>query len=191
MGDPWDIPPLPLRGDADADETYKMVGRAISGWEEVEYHLSHLYAQFLGKTADIATMRQYGEPRIFSDRAAKLEMAATAFFARQPSQQAEGRLSTLMRQVRGFSDRRNEIAHSVVRALQWVHPPMPEYDPLRGETLEYGLVPPIYTDRKLDATNRPKYIYTANELTQFVLAFHELSVAALHLKLDIARGSQP
>ena len=38
MAEPWDVPPSPLRGDEDTDDTYKMVGRALSEWEGLEYH---------------------------------------------------------------------------------------------------------------------------------------------------------
>jgi len=54
-----------------------------------------------------------------------------------------------------------------------------------------AIVPPLYAHRKLDDKHRPKYIYTANELMQFGLAFFDLSAEALHLKLAIAHTLQP
>jgi hypothetical protein len=64
MANPWDIPPFPSHGDADADETYKGVGSALSEWGELEYQLSHIYSHLLEMPSKISAMRQYGVPRI-------------------------------------------------------------------------------------------------------------------------------
>jgi len=46
---PWDIPAFPEHGDPDSGSTYKMVGYALTQWEELEYQLSHLYSLLIGK----------------------------------------------------------------------------------------------------------------------------------------------
>ena len=145
----------------------------------MEYQLSHIYSHFLKSPAKISTMRQYGTPRIFDQRATKLEKAAEAFFIKHPQQQIEGIFDNLIDRIRRFADRRNEIAHSIVRPLHW-----------RGSKntgIEYGLVPPLFTDRKLDKHHQPKYIYTATELEQFAQAFYGLSEEGARLKMRIAR----
>jgi hypothetical protein len=184
MAEPWDVPPFPDHGDQNADDTYKMVGRALSEWEELEYRLAHLYAQIIGRPSQIAALREYGKGRIFADRIAGLETAAEAYFIRNPRQNSEAELACIAEVARRLADRRNEIAHGIVRPLQWIQRPIP--DRLIGQPLEYALVPPLYTRRKLDEKNRPKYIYTANELMQFWLAFSDLSQEALRLQRQIA-----
>ena len=36
MSNPWDVPPIPNRGDFDEDTTFAGVGRVMSGWELIE-----------------------------------------------------------------------------------------------------------------------------------------------------------
>jgi hypothetical protein len=185
MSDPWDIPPFPPHGDDDADDTYKMVGRCLTEWEETEYLLSQLYSQFRGNPAHVPTMRQYGQPTIFAERTKILRTTFKAFITKHPNQNVEGDFDDLMQRITRFADRRNEIAHGVVRPLQWVLPRLSEYEAIRNDPLQYALIPPLYTNKKLDALNRPTYIYTANELTQFYMFFHELGAEALHFQIVI------
>lgn len=187
MAEPWDIPPIPEHGDENADDTYKMVGRSLSEWEYLEYQLSHVYAQVVGKATSIAAMREYGAGNIFALRLRGLETAVEGFFIKTPHQEAEAGFRRITYSAARLADRRNEIAHGIVRPLQWIQQMLPEYEQLRGEKLEYALVPPLYTRKKLDERHRPKYIYTANELMQFALAFSDLSKEALDLKIQIAR----
>lgn len=184
MAEPRGVPPFPEHGDEDPDDTYKTVGRSLSEWEGLEYQLSHLYAQFIGQPARISVMRQYGAGRIFADRMAALKRVAEAFFIRLPNQDTEAEFDRIANAALRLADRRNEIAHGIVRPLQWTQSMSLAYEQLR---VEFALVPPLYSRQKLDGQHRPKYIYTANELMQFGLAFGDLSREALHLKLRIAR----
>jgi hypothetical protein len=186
---PWDIPAFPEHGDPDSGSTYKMVGYALTQWEELEYQLSHLYSLLIGKPALIVAIREYGEPRIFADRLRNLKLTAAGFFVGRPNQKLEGDFEHLCEKIEKMADRRNEIAHGYVRIVGGILIPIPNY---KGDhPSEYGLVPPLYAHRKLDDKHRPKYIYTANELMQFGLAFFDLSAEALHLKLAIAHTLQP
>lgn len=191
MTDPWDVPPLPDRGNEDADSIYMMVGKCLSQWEEVELELSRLYALYLGRGVSLSAMLEYGEPRIFDQRLQNLKRAAENFFTRSPNQAIEGEFDRLAERSRRFADRRNDIAHSIVRPLQWFRPRPPILDPLVGEPSEYALVPPYYTSRKFDPNNLPKYAYIAEMLTEFFLHFHELSaeLASLHERVSRAAGS--
>lgn len=69
MAHPWDRPLLPKRGDEHEDITYGHVGRIITRWESIEFELSYLYTWLGGSLHDQALMREYGEGRIFRDRA--------------------------------------------------------------------------------------------------------------------------
>lgn len=143
MADPWQIPPFPPHGDENADDTYKMVGWALSQWETLEYQLSHIYAQLVGQPGRISAMRDYGAGRIFVERLAALERVAEAFFVRYSDQAAEAEFDRITAFASRLADRRNEIAHGIVRPLQWTQSVVPEYEQLRGARLEYALVPPF------------------------------------------------
>jgi hypothetical protein len=108
MANSWDIPPFPVHGDMNPDDTYKMVGKSLSEWEELEYVLSHLYSEFIGQHPEILALRKYGQPRIFAERASALKKAAETFFIKFPNQVIESRLHLLLSHIQGFSDRRNE-----------------------------------------------------------------------------------
>jgi hypothetical protein len=49
---PWDIPPVPAKGDDDINITYASIGRALSKWEEFEEQLSYAFAIFCGGADD-------------------------------------------------------------------------------------------------------------------------------------------
>lgn len=77
---PWDRRPWPLFGDADMNELYAAVGRALSQWERYEGHLALLFSAFVtGMETDIAR-RAYCAVRTFEGRTDMLRAAAEAFF---------------------------------------------------------------------------------------------------------------
>jgi len=49
---PWDRRDWPERGDADKDNLYKCVGKALSAWEAIEAQLSYLFTQFISPGRD-------------------------------------------------------------------------------------------------------------------------------------------
>ncbi len=103
----------------------------------------------------------------------------------------EGDLSSLFGNIAGFAERRNDVAHSILRALQTLHPPLPEYERLRYDPPQYALVPPLYAERQLDATHRPEFIYSEDELRLFGQAFIELAREVTEWKLQATLLAQP
>jgi hypothetical protein len=178
MSNPWDVPPLPERGDDDADDTYKMIGRALTDWENLEVQLAHLYASFTEQPNRLEAFRAYGGypagSTIFAVRVAQLKKVAAAYFVNFPSQPNEGEFDDLMDRAQRLADRRNEIAHSVVDAMQWDPSLRPLYKHLIDEPAEFCAIPSYYTHRKFDASNRPAYAYTSKELIGYALAFRDL-----------------
>ena len=102
-------------------------------------------------------------------------------------QDHEGEFSQIINAARRLADRRNEIAHGIVRPLQRIQQMLPEYDHIRDERLEYALVPPLYTRKKLDEKHRPLYIYTATELERFAQTFFGLSKEVVLLRIRFSR----
>jgi hypothetical protein len=188
MSAPWDVPPLPKYGDDNPDSTYKMVGKALSEWEQLEYQLAHLFSVLTYRPSVISALREYGEGTIFPSRLQSLRSAAEAFFTKKCDQAAEAEFDRISLFAERLADRRNEIAHGIVRPLQWVQQMMLDYQHIQDMERQYALVPPLYTRKKLDEKHRPKYAYTATDIMSFMLAFHDLSKDALLLKLKISRS---
>ena len=165
MSKPWDAPPFPVRGDETDDATYAAVGRFLSAWEELEESLGILHAKFTGQPSPEAEWR-YGNGRTFADRLFSLAEAASLFFVKTPSQSLEAEWCCLHKQASGFSDRRNEIAHGIVRPIVWLdHTFGPPYQRAPESAFQFCLVPPFYTFRKFDNVSfRPKYAYTSAEI---------------------------
>jgi hypothetical protein len=115
-----------------------------------------------------------------------LETVAESILCSTP-QEIEAEFCRAASAATRLADRRNEIAHGIVRPLQWMQSVLAEYEELRERPLEYALVPPLFTRRNLDERHRPKYVYTANELMQFGLAFNDLSREVALLKTRIVR----
>lgn len=186
MADPWDPPPLPSRGDDDDDATYAGVGRVMSRWEAVEIELAHLYTVLVGRPHDAGATREYGSGRIFHERLATLCAAAEDYFRIDPNQTREGETRELLRKVRGYSDRRNEIAHGIVRQISWVRGLREYLSPDAIGHIQFCLVPPHYTFRKFDQANRPAYAYTSQELLILEQHLFDLAeeVQAFRLTLD-------
>jgi hypothetical protein len=158
--DTWDAPPIPQHGDFDENSTYAGVGRVLSGWEAMEAELSHLYAAFVGKFHQAEAYREYGAGQIFANRMLTLRTSAQNYFVRHPNQTCEGEFDCLAEIAVKFADRRNEVAHSIVRDLGHVRP-------FRvGDTVgpQFFLVPSHYNYKRFGPDNWPTYAYTSVEL---------------------------
>jgi hypothetical protein len=155
MTQPWEIPPLPTHGDENADDTYKAVGRCLSEWESLEHELAHLYSVFVGQPGEIAALREYGKEQTPKFRRANLAEKAAAFFSRHPDPDLEGKFTAICDCAQKLADRRADIAHGIVRELQWVQQLRHEYEHIQNELFEYALVPADYVNKKLDNAHRP------------------------------------
>ena len=183
MSNLWDVPPLPTRGDDDDDWTYAGIGRVTSQWEAIEFELSRLYSIFVGKPDE--EMQGYGQGRIFIDRAKILEETAQKYFVMQPNQDLEGQLCSLMQRVRGFSDRRNEVAHGIVFQLQHLAFFRKNMDTSVRGKIQFGLIPPYHTLRKHGPDGFPLYAYTSTHLLKLeeVMRWLELDLASYRRQL--------
>jgi hypothetical protein len=156
--DTWDAPPIPSHGDLDENNTYAGVGRVLSGWEAMEAELSHIYSALIGKFRQADAYREYGTGRIFTDRMKTLRTAAERYFVRHPNQSLESQFDCLAKIAVKFADRRNEVAHSIVRDLLW---------PFRaGDAIgsQFFLVPSHYNYKRFGPDYMPTYAYTSIEL---------------------------
>jgi hypothetical protein len=176
MPDPWDRPPIAPVGDASADITYTAVGRFLSQWEGLEIELSDLYAIFIGKYEKREAYEEYyNKSRTLSSRIKLLNESAYSFFIIHPSQTDEGDFSNLTARILGFSDRRHEIAHGIVRpyvAYAW----LTEWsNPTDRDTTKTCLVPPYYQRNwHTEQFGLPKYVYIAIQIDRLTAKVADL-----------------
>lgn len=178
MAKPWDIPPLPQYGDVSEDETYKGVGRIMSAWETIEFQLCIIHAVFCGDPRGEA-MRLYGVQRVFPGRLDTLSKAAKEYIIRHPNQANEGTFDKLLEEVRGYVDRRNEVAHGVVMDITRITF-FSRYLKNKSQTPpQHAAVAPYHAKHKHGSDGLPRYAYTAANL-----AVLEKKMLALFVRLQ-------
>lgn len=187
MSCPWERPAAPTQPDADIQILYASVGQALTHWEQIESELSIWFALFIDKMWQHEAYDQYYEEgRTCRRRINTVEKAGEQFFIKKPDQRAESDFSTLIRATRGFADRRHELAHGIVRPVQWfwtwVSATM---KPPEGVDYEYCLVPPHYQRSWFDAKEwRPDFVYTSKEIYEIDRNFVEHLHLLLHYRND-------
>jgi len=186
MADPWDRPPFPNSGDDDEDITYAAVGRVISQWEHVESELSHLYALFIGKPwKEEAFDGYYEEGKTTKSRIKSVGIVSHSFFQRNPDQTREGNFTALMRCVEGFADRRHEVAHGIVRPIQWYRVALPDLEAPPNSPFQFCVVPPHYQRSWFDENRMPRYVYTSKELIYLESLLRSLLRDVIFFKRDL------
>ena len=198
MPHPWDRPPFPARGNRSDRVLFDAIGRTLNAWEEVEISMAHLYATLAtGDRFDSQANHLYGEEANFNGRLTTLEQAAEQRFIAEPSQPVEGEFSRLMRFVRGYSARRNDIAHGHALYIHWVRDPASRETLLSfGADLSWCWVPPHFRANKFNAQNRPEYVLTSREINEFGLTFWDIarafsSLSVRLLKFPPSHGIRP
>jgi hypothetical protein len=184
---PWDAPPPPQSGDAAEEITFTAVGRAISAWEGLEAALALVFAGFMASGNSFPAERAYGAVLTFRGRAEMIEAAAQAYFFERPDADLEKELNGCLEAAKGFSPRRNEIAHGVVRELSILGTPIviPGQIFFRPSISNgFAVLPSQYATNKtklappsglLFPVNRePKYIYSSAEINAFSILFRQL-----------------
>ena len=188
MRDPWDRPPLARQGNRSDRSLFESLGRALNAWEEIEISMSHLYAAFvIGDRFEPHASHAYGEDANFNQRAAKLVRAAKAHFMRHPSQPIEGEFCRLMRLVRGYSARRNDMAHAHVLPIHFVVMPDSAKEAIAlTENPQWCLVPPHFRANKFTTARRPAYAFSSWEINEFRLVFWDMAHAISNLSLVVS-----
>lgn len=190
LSNPWDVPPIPNRGDDNDDVTYAGVGCVMSRWEAVEVELAHLYTIFVNRPHEADAIKAYGTGRIFAERLASLREAAELYFVASPDQAVEGAARDLLDRVRRYSDRRNEVAHGIVRQMSWVRGVRENLAQDVVGKFQFCLVPPHYTYRKFDQHNRPTYAYASADLLALEEKLYWLAQEVPDLRLRLAPEDQ-
>ncbi len=183
MSNPWDRPPFPTRGDTDDDMTYAGVGRVVTEWEQVELELGRLYSLFVDRHEQLEAEREYGTGSTFLPRLEKLKNAHEQFSQLIPDQGLEAEFVALIERIKKFSSLRNDVAHGIVRPIQWT---IPSHAAERFR-LESCLVPPTYKGKHFDQDNLPVYVYTYPEMLTIQGHFHGLAHQVIEFRLRLSR----
>jgi hypothetical protein len=187
MSDPpyptWNPPPVPAQGDLDENSIYAGVGRVLSMWELIELELSRIFGFFRGNSQ---AYREYGQGRIFVERIRILRDAATLHFVSNCDQVREAEFDRLGECVEKFSNRRNDVAHSIVREIGFIR------QRRVGDTAgaAYLLVPPHYDARRFGPDHLPRYAYRAVELQYLISGLSALQDALAAYRSAIRAGPQ-
>jgi hypothetical protein len=183
---PWDIPPLPIRGDANKQDTFSAVGMALSQWEYFEGYLGLFYGLVVGaKTHTSPSMRAYGAVSTFSTRLDMIKEASSAYFFTYKTDYPDD-ISVLLEDAKHFAARRNEIAHGIVQ---------PYYAGGLGNN-GFALGPSRYATRKRKLKRlehigqdgvEELYAYTSEDLRVFVTHFDALANRAMQIWMDVSK----
>jgi hypothetical protein len=164
------------------------VGRALSHWERFEAYLALIFTETIGlrPTQDICAVRAYGSVMAFSGRADMVQAATEAFFFRQPNPALHVQFDELMEMARGYSGRRNDLAHGVVDYHPEYYATDPE-DVSRGHVLlpsEYATKKRVLHSVGLSPIKQnPLYYYGSEQIDRYAVGFRILrSRAAAYLQ---------
>jgi hypothetical protein len=166
MPQPWDVPAVPSHGDAHEDTISIAVGRALTSWEHIEEALADIFAIFVN--ADMAdpekapALRAYGAVSSARGRGDLLQAAAEAYFYHKPDEKLEGDFKEVLRRYRGYSGRRNDVAHGRIG--------QDSENPANG----WYLFPGLYNSNKYPIGQPPSYIYGSAEINTFKDGFESL-----------------
>lgn len=177
---PWDIPAWPTSTyDKDSEILMAAVGSALSAWQFVEGAIAGIFEWLVAdggpKHRYINSMspaeRAYGSIISFDARAGMVEAAADAFFHVYKYPELHDRLKKIMTSCRGWSGRRNEIAHGQIAG-----------SPI---SLNHcALWPMSSSARKFTVDHHPKFVYNSTQIREFEKHFFELHELVLNFYSD-------
>jgi hypothetical protein len=170
----WDPPPFPEHGDREDNELFESIGRALTTWEDLESNLAHLYAALSEKSPyDQPAIYEYGALPNVPSRVSGLARLGRDYFIKYPNQALEGELCWITSNFNRWSQRRNDVAHGVVRLIDIVKDiaGAPSEKSFLGASLEWCLVPPHFKEEKHFTPTTPARILTSIEINRFARAF--------------------
>lgn len=182
MTNPWDRPPIPKLGDKNMDTVFLHVGRVMSQWEALEFELSRLYGWLGGAPDQQESMRGYGEPYKFRERADKLKNRAEKYFQRNCNQDLEGAFYELIVRARGYSGLRNDVAHGIAFRIDEITFFRRRIKPKLLKREHYALIPPLYAYRKADQNGLPIYAYTSREMNRMFVSIQKLQYDVMRFR---------
>lgn len=159
------VSPKESEGDSDAIVLYASVGHALSKWEALQFSLSFLFAACSGAAFAYPVMRAFGQSMLVTAKLDMIQYAAEASLSNANVKDLLARVTNLVKSVRGYNDRRNDIAHGVVQIFN---------------TSTYYLIPTAGTSRKYPVyagaqIPEPDYCWKAAQIDRYAKAFEGLN----------------
>lgn len=155
----------------------------LTSWEYLEHELAVIFGLFVGAAPIYEgdpdpAVRAYGAVVSFNSRADMLDEAARAYFHVTAGPELEAEFRELLKRCRGYSGRRNDVAHGVVSFGMGTFP-------IKGSYLG----PSSYTSRKNPIGQPPTYAYSSKEIHGFQHAFEDIydKLVDYEVKLDAHR----
>jgi hypothetical protein len=182
MANPWDIPYQKKFkwGDASEELIYQAVGRALSKWEGLEAEVTSLFGVITTGTDQwdyVPAVRAFGSVNSPVARAEMLSHAAEAFFDHfenfglyDEAQPHRDELKELLVSYKGWSARRNDLAHGCV-TTNYLPDMFKDDQPV---TATYLLFPSHTSSKKWPLRWEPTYKYRASEIERFATEFESL-----------------
>ncbi len=174
-------------GDADREDTYAAIGRAISCWEELEINLAGLNSVFVGKPGDLDAIKEFGQNNAtFSWRLTALRNSAATYFTHHCCQDCEGDFDAICKRASDLSNSRNNIAHGVVQEMVWLTDPI-KLEKYASPIIRHVVATPWYMSGKLNVVSGSglgsyeinllgsRFIALANDVHQFVIKLMAIS----------------
>jgi hypothetical protein len=171
---PWEVrDPSPM-GDVDEKPVFDAVGRALTAWETVEIECARLFAVLVStrqkKLYHAAAVRAYGSIVGTHSRSNMLQLAAESYFATRPAKRSsfEKRCANLIGEYKQYSDRRNEIAHGLVRRIFLKKGQRPV-------AIGIYLIPSFFNPKKFKK-GELTYQYTSGDVIHYMQEFTKLQL---------------
>jgi hypothetical protein len=125
----------------------------------------------------------YAKGRTTQSRLQTLQTAANAYFVNSPNQLAESDFDKLIEGATGFAARRHEVAHGIVRPIQWYGSLLPTADQPPDGQFHFCLVPPHY-QRTWIKKGKPEYIYTSLEMNRIGMHLFQFPHEVMHFRFS-------
>jgi hypothetical protein len=178
-------------GDVLPAAIYSALGLAISNWGHLETGLGMMFGFIISADsrtintpgpALVMTARAFGSVRTSEGRLSMLSAVAETFFVRHSQPDLQAQFDSQYRSWKGYSERRNDLAHGVVRPYG---PAIGMDDKLRGQ---FYLVPSIIDAAKWPGiSDHPAYCYTSNDVNGFAQVFKEMTDKISELVVDFSK----
>lgn len=152
--------PKETAGEDDPEHIFASVGRALSQWETLQLGLAFLFLHSIGAIFKYPALRAFGHTMLVTTKLDLIEYAVEASL--NFHKDLHNKVKQFVGSVRGYNDRRNDIAHGTVTRVPDGFYLMPAPTTSKKYKAFSGLVP------------EPTYCWTSAQIDRYGAAFSRL-----------------